>query len=134
MNTLIIKLGATGDVVRTTPLLEKLTGPISWVTAAKNRPLLEGLQDNLYSLSWEERHLAANKSYDLVINLEDTIEVGLFVQSLKFERLFGAFLQTDNQLGYTEDSRGWFDLSLISRFGKQSATGSSLKIARPIRI
>jgi lipopolysaccharide heptosyltransferase II len=130
MSTLIIKLGATGDVVRTTPLLEKFTGPITWVTAAKNRPLLEGLQDNLRNLSWEERHLAADKSYDLVVNLEDTLEAGLFVQSLKFERLFGAFLQGDNRLSYTDDSRGWFDLSLISRFGKQSADQLKLENRR----
>jgi heptosyltransferase II len=130
MNTLIIKLGATGDVVRTTPLLEKITGPITWVTAARNRPLLEGLQENLKSLSWEERHLAANKSYDLVINLEDTLEAGQFVRGLKFGRLFGAFLESDNRLVYTDDSRGWFDLSLISRFGKQSADQLKLENRR----
>jgi len=130
MNILIIKLGATGDVVRTTTLLEKFTCGITWVTAAKNLPLLAGLQENLHSLSWEERHLAANKSYDLVINLEDTLEVGLFVQSLKFGRVFGAFLDTDNRLTYTDDSREWFDLSLISRFGKQAADRLKLENRR----
>jgi heptosyltransferase II len=121
MNIIIIKLGATGDVVRTTPLLRKLDGRITWITAAKNVSLLEGLRDNLRSLSWEQRHSVANESYDFVINLEDTLEAGQFVQALKFCRLFGASLGTENQLAYTDDSRAWFDLSLISRLGKQAA-------------
>ena len=130
MNILIIKLGATGDVVRTTPLLTKLDGRITWITAAKNVPLLEGLQDNLRSLSWEQRNSAENEGYDLVINLEDTLEVGQIVQTMKFDRLFGAFLEADNRLTYTEDSRGWFDLSLISRFGKQQADKLKLENRR----
>jgi ADP-heptose:LPS heptosyltransferase len=121
MNTLIIKLGATGDVVRTTPLLDKLGGKITWITAAKNMPLLEGLEKNPRSLSWEQRNAVVNERYDLVINLEDTLESGQFVQTLKFGRLFGAFLDASGKLIYTDDSRGWFDLSLISRFGKQEA-------------
>ena len=36
MDILIIKLGATGDVVRTTPLLRRLDGNATWITAAKN--------------------------------------------------------------------------------------------------
>jgi ADP-heptose:LPS heptosyltransferase len=36
MNVLIIKLGATGDVVRATPLLKCFKGQLSWLTATKN--------------------------------------------------------------------------------------------------
>jgi lipopolysaccharide heptosyltransferase II len=130
MRILIIKLGATGDVVRTTPLLEKFACPVTWVTAAKNLPLLEGLRENLQVLSWEQRHLAADKSYDLVINLEDTMESGFFVRGLKYNRTFGAILEKDNRLSYTDDSRDWFDLSLISRFGKQAADKLKLENRR----
>ncbi|HEX3627765.1 MAG TPA: hypothetical protein VH280_20335 [Verrucomicrobiae bacterium] len=130
MHILIIKLGATGDVVRTTPLLEKMTGHITWITAAKNLSLLEGLQANLRCLSWEERHLAASQIYDQVINLEDTLESGRFAQSLKYSRVFGAFLEADGRLTYTNDSREWFDLSLISRFGKQAADRLKLENRR----
>lgn len=130
MHILIIKLGATGDVVRTTPLLEKFTCRITWITAAKNLPLLEGLQDNLRCLSWDERELAANQPYDLVINLEDTLESGRFVQGLKYGRLFGAFLEKDDRLTYTDNSHDWFDLSLISRFGKQAADRLKLENRR----
>jgi heptosyltransferase-2 len=130
MNILIIKLGATGDVVRTTPLLEKLSGEITWITAAKNVSLLNGLRKNLRSISWEQRNTVANERHDFVINLEDTRESCEFVRALKFGRLFGAFLDTNNNLVYSDDSRGWFDLSLISRFGKAEADKLKLKNRR----
>jgi heptosyltransferase-2 len=130
MNILIIKLGATGDVVRTTPLLEKLSGRITWITAAKNVALLEGLKKNPRSLSWEQRSSVANERHDFVINLEDTPESGQFVQTLKFGRLFGAFLDANGKMVYTDDSLGWFDLSLISRFGKSEADKLKLQNRR----
>jgi lipopolysaccharide heptosyltransferase II len=130
MNILIIKLGATGDVVRTTPLLEKLNGKITWITASKNVALLGGLKENLRSLSWERRQSVLNERYDFVINLEDTPESGEFVRALKFGRLFGAFLDANGKLVYSDDSRGWFDLSLISRFGKAEADKLKLKNRR----
>jgi ADP-heptose:LPS heptosyltransferase len=121
MNTLIIKLGATGDVVRTTPLLGRLNGQVTWITAAKNTVLLEGLKDTLRCVSWEERQRVAHSNYDLVINLEDSLEVGLYLKTLEFEKLFGAYLDSADQLCYTDDSKRWFDLSLISTYGRERA-------------
>jgi len=60
-------------------------------------------------------------SYDLVINLEDTPDLAEFIKSVKVSRLFGACLDTAGRLTYTPDSKRWFDLSLISSFGKQDA-------------
>jgi hypothetical protein len=40
---------------------------------------------------------------------------------LKFKQLFGAYLNGDHKLDYTSDSREWFDLSLISRYGRAEA-------------
>jgi heptosyltransferase-2 len=129
MNTLILKLGATGDVVRTTPLLKHLSGEVSWVTAAKNVPLLAGLTPTLRSAAWEQRASFCDREYDLVINLEDTLDVARFLQELKFRKLFGAYAVND-ALVYTDDSHGWFDLSLISRFGKATADKLKLKNRR----
>ena len=130
MNILIIKLGATGDVVRTTPLLHRLDGTVTWITAAKNVVLLQGLQRELRSVSWEQRHLVADMEYDLVINLEDTLEVAQFLLQVKFKQLFGACTDANGALVYTDDSRGWFDLSLISRFGKAAADKLKLENRR----
>jgi ADP-heptose:LPS heptosyltransferase len=121
MNLLIIKLGATGDVVRTTPVLSRLSGRVTWLTAAKNTVLLEGWKDNLRCLSWEEREKALDANYDLAINLEDTLAVAQFLKAVKCGAIFGAYLHLDGSLCYTENSRHWFDLSLISSYGRQQA-------------
>jgi heptosyltransferase-2 len=121
MSVLIIKLGATGDVVRTTPLLRRLDGPVTWVTAENNLALLEGIDREVRCVSWENRKRVANTGYDLVINLEDDRETSRFLKELKFKQLFGAYLKGDDKLTYTSDSRDWFDLSLISTFGREEA-------------
>ncbi|MDR3401009.1 MAG: glycosyltransferase family 9 protein [Chthoniobacter sp.] len=127
MNTLILKLGATGDVVRTTPLLKHLPGEVAWVTAAKNVPLLAGLTRTLHCVAWEQRAQLCGREYDLVINLEDTAEVARFLPELKYKKLFGARLDAAGAMACTDDARGWFDLSLISRLGKTAA--DELKLA-----
>lgn len=121
MNTLITKLGATGDVVRTTPFLNCLTGQVTWLTAAKNVVLLEGLMDNLRCFSWEERARVVDTNYDLAINLEDTLDVAEFLKTVECHEIFGAYSGSDNSLRYTDNSKRWFDLSLISAYGKQKA-------------
>ena len=121
MNVLIIKLGATGDVVRTTPLLRRLDGSVSWITAKNNLALLQGIDREVRCVSWEDRKRVADTTYDLVINLEDDWETSQFLDELTFKQLFGAHLNGDNQVAYTSDSRDWFDLSLISTYGREEA-------------
>ena len=121
MNTLIIKLGATGDVVRTTPLLRRLIGSVTWITAAKNGVLLDGLSDNLRHFSWEECARALDITYDLAINLEDTLEAALFLKTVRPAEIFGAYSDSSQRLRYTNNSKCWFDLSLISSHGRQEA-------------
>ena len=121
MSVLIIKLGATGDVVRTTPLLRRLAGPVSWIAAKNNLALLQGIDREVRCVSWENRNRVADTAYDLVINLEDDRESSSFLKELRFKQLFGAHLNGDDQLTYTSDSREWFDLSLISAYGRERA-------------
>jgi len=130
MNALLIKLGATGDVVRTTPLLSRLKGDVTWITAAKNTPLLKGLSHNLRCFSWEEREEIGDRNYDLVINLEDTLEVARFLRTVRHRQLFGAYVNSNNVLRYTKDSEAWFDLSLISVYGREQADKLKLKNRR----
>jgi heptosyltransferase-2 len=121
MNVLIIKLGATGDVVRTSSLLNRFTGPVTWVTAPKNVVFLTELRKDLRALSWEQREQARDAKYDLVINLEDDLDSSAFLKTVEHKRLFGAYVDTANALQYTDDSHRWFDLSLISRYGRTQA-------------
>src|SRR6266704_6318655 len=121
MNVLIVKLGATGDVVRTTTLLRRLSRSVTWITAAKNAVLLDGLSDNLRHFSWEARARALDIPYDLAINLEDTIEVAMFLKSVRPAEIFGAYSDSSQRLRYNDNSKCWFDLSLISFHGRQEA-------------
>lgn len=121
MNVLIMKLGATGDVVRTSTLLRRLNANVTWITAAKNVVYLEGVFGNLKVLSWEDRDKACGPRYDLIICLEDTMDVAEFLAGIESDRRFGAYLASDRQIKYTDDAKKWFDLSLISVHGRREA-------------
>jgi ADP-heptose:LPS heptosyltransferase len=121
MSVLILKLNATGDVVRTTALLNRFREGVTWVTARNNISMLDGVAPGLRCLAWEDREIARDQPYDLVINLEDETEVAAFAATVEQNRVFGARLNGADSLTYSEDSRGWFDLSLISRYGRSKA-------------
>jgi hypothetical protein len=108
-----------------------LGGQVTWLSAANNVVLLENVIDDLRSISWEDRRLVSDIRYDLIINLEDTLEVGRFVKTLQTARLFGAYVDSASQLRYTDDSASWFDLSLISTYGREKADELKLKNRRP---
>jgi ADP-heptose:LPS heptosyltransferase len=127
MDILIVKLGATGDVVRTTTLLRSLRGEVTWLTDQKNTVLLQNLSQDVRCFSWEARDSCRDRTYDLVISLEDTLDVAMFVAGLDYGRLWGAQLGSGEVVVYTEDSRSWFDLSIISRYGRRQA--DELKLA-----
>src|SRR3954467_5782399 len=126
MHILILKLGATGDVVRTTSLLRRFAGDVTWITTAKNAVFVRNLERNVRCLTWEEREKARDSKYDLAINLEDTSDVAEFLMDLNCAQIFGAYLD-GGKLSYTDDSKAWFDLSLLSVFGRQKADELKLK-------
>src|SRR5205809_158885 len=121
MNVLIAKLGATGDVVRTTPLIGRLPGRITWLTADKNKVLFEGVSHSVRCFSWDDRDQLRDRRYDLAINLEDTVEVASFVRSLPSQQIWGAYLNATGGVSYTQDFSDWFDLSIISVHGRVKA-------------
>jgi ADP-heptose:LPS heptosyltransferase len=121
METLIIKLNATGDVVRTTPLLRRLRGQVTWITDQRNRELLDGLSSNILCLDWDSRSQAQHSRYDVLINLEDDAASGAFAATVPHDRLFGAYLTAEGRVAYTDDARRWFDMSLISVYGRDTA-------------
>jgi ADP-heptose:LPS heptosyltransferase len=120
VSILIIKLNAIGDVVRTSALLRKLSGNVTWVTAEANTDILRTIEKDR-CLGWDERQRVLHRHYDLVINLEDDLPAAQFARQVQHTRLFGAYLGADGSVGYSEDSRQWFDLSLISVYGRQRA-------------
>lgn len=119
MGTLIVKLDASGDVVRTTPLLARLGPDVTWVTSARNAVLVDSLP-GVRCLTWERREQALDRSYDLAIGLEDDLEPAEFVVRAAARRTWGAYAEGDS-VAYTDDSSGWFDLGLVSRHGRTRA-------------
>jgi len=117
MKTLIIKYGASGDVVRTTTLLNVLKGKVDWLTAPINVPLVKGLPGIVRVFTNEDITMLNKTEYDLVINLEDNLEAAQILNMVKHRELFGAYADKSGKLNYTDSSREWFDLSLISRHG-----------------
>jgi heptosyltransferase-2 len=124
---LIIKIGALGDVVRTTPMLRVLEANITWVTSAKAVPLLcdNPYIDCLHCIEDSQDVLKHNK-YDLVINLEDDESAAKLASKFERPTIVGAYMGRHG-ITYTDSAGGWFDMSLISRFSKAKA--DELKIS-----
>jgi heptosyltransferase II len=121
MRILIVKLGATGDVVRTTTLLNVLAGEISWLTSDLNEAMLRGSSKIKEIIPWSRCESLLGRHFDIVINLEDDRMPAELVRKLPFKELFGAYLNDSGEMAYTENLNDWFDLSLISRFGRKRA-------------
>lgn len=121
MKILIIKLGAAGDVIRTSSLLNLFNDDICWLTSDSNTILLKDSPRVKVCIPWSKRDALKKSKYDLVINLEDTIDASLILEDISYRDLFGAFLNKSGKLVYTDSSKEWFDLSLISRYGKEKA-------------
>jgi len=118
---LIVKLGAIGDVLRTTSLLpglaEKYPGAeIDWVTSEVARELLDWNAYLRRVYAWND--CDGVDGYDLAIGLEDEKDVCRFVGALDAKEVAGAYLDK-GKIVYTPSA--WFDMSMISRFGLEQA-------------
>ena len=127
MRILIIKLGAIGDVLRTTCILPGLRKKykncvIEWLT---DRDALDILSSNpsvgvvhvTEQLTLEKLVL---EKFDLVVNLDDSELACMIATEVTTEKIVGCYYE-NGAYCYTDDSAPWFDLSLISRFGKAQA-------------
>ena len=124
MDLLIIKHGALGDVVRTSyflPGLHRKYGPdtrIFWLTSTAAVDLLR-YHPQIYRLTTDPSELAP-REFDCILSLDDEHQAAVAATQLKHKQLVGACLSSD-ALTYTPDSAAWFDMGLISRYGKQEA-------------
>ena len=134
MDVLILKLGATGDVVRTTTLLRKLSGRVTWVTTSNNKALLEGYEHpgtELRIVPWENRSVLQGATFDLAINLSWSARGRSEIcRSISAKRIFGANINDTGEMSYSKDSSDWLDLSLISIHGRKKADELKLQNRR----
>ncbi|MFH2051708.1 MAG: glycosyltransferase family 9 protein [bacterium] len=95
---LIIKLGAAGDVIRTTPLLAPLRRDfpdhaLSWVTDFPE--LLPGAVDDPLKLGHETILWLRRTRFDLVINLDKDRQACALAREVQADRLWGFTLGDD---------------------------------------
>jgi len=127
MDILIIKLAAIGDVLRTTAALPALKEKypdcnISWVTENKSFDILKNNEfiDKIYLIDEDLNEKLKDEVFDLIISLDDESKACELASSLKSKKIIGSYLK-DGEKAYTEDSAQWFDMGLISRYGKEKA-------------
>jgi len=123
---LIIKLGAVGDVLRTTSILkgvkEKYAGSgVTWVTKKESYELLKNNQhiNKIFFIDQPLKELY-KIHFDLVVSLDDEDEACMLATRINKKKLIGAYY-SDNKKIYTKDSSEWFDMGLISKYGKEKA-------------
>ncbi|MBW2976716.1 glycosyltransferase family 9 protein [Candidatus Woesearchaeota archaeon] len=127
MEILIIKLGAIGDVIRTTSVLPGLKEKyknclIDWVTKKESFDILKNNNfiDKVLLIEDNVTSKLKNKSYDLLISLDDGFDACSLATEIHTKNITGAYLNNGKK-AYTKDSSLWFDMGLISKFGKQKA-------------
>lgn len=138
---LILKTAALGDVLRTTSILPGLCARypdcrVTWVTAraafdlVRTHPLIAAVETvdaaSQASVDALARKLAPTR-WTRVISLDDERPLCALASALDAEQISGAYLGQDGQRAYTPDVAPWFDMGLLSSFGKEVA--DRLKIA-----
>ncbi len=134
-----MKTGALGDVLRTTSILPGLRkrypdARITWVVARGGEDLLRfhsdvasvvAIDPNDPASLARAREELGRVNWSRVISLEDEEPLCELATALggRGENgvLSGAFVAREGKLGYTPDTSLWFDMGLISVFGKSEA-------------
>jgi heptosyltransferase-2 len=78
----------------------------------KSNPYIDRLSASFHDFNGE--------CFDIVYSLDDEIEVVSNVANLSYKRVVGAVLEGCN-LTYTADAADWFNMGLLSKFGKFKA-------------
>ncbi len=134
-----MKTGALGDVLRTTSILPGLRkrypdARITWVVARGGEDLLRfhpevarvaGVDPNDPASLARARVELGRVRWRRVLSFDDEEPLCRLVTELGAQRengvLSGAYAGPDGTLAYTPDSAPWFDMGLISAFGKREA-------------
>jgi len=125
---LIIKIGALGDVLRTTCILQGLKArfsqsTITWLTDVSAASLLENnalIDKLLFAQDVKDKNLAEALNFDLTISLDDDHNASVLASQISTKKLVGAYLGKSGPT-YTPDSSPWFDMGLISKLGEKEA-------------
>ena len=122
MKILIIKLGALGDVLRTTSLLKGIKqkykeSEIYWVTKKESINLLKNnhliyksvISDSDYPINLKNIH------FDIVINLDEDMAACNITKNVTKDKIIGFFLDKKNNILCTETAKEWYDMGLLGK-------------------
>ena len=123
MKTLIVKLAALGDVVRTTTLLQELKGEIYWLTKSNALEILRSQKITKVYLTDNNQDIQElyKTKFDLIVSLDEEPYILEIVKGIPRKKIIGVFLDKKNKINYTSESTYWFDMSLSSKLGKEKA-------------
>jgi heptosyltransferase II len=131
MNILIIKYGALGDVIRTSYFLEGLYKKfnfkikIFWLTEYRAydllrfNPFIDEIFTNISIQSPDIFKRLAQIKFDWILSLDDELYFNL--NQLNYKKITGLYKDDTNIYTYTEDVARWFDMGIVSKFGKTEA-------------
>jgi heptosyltransferase-2 len=126
---LVIKLGAMGDVLRTTFILNGLKelypkSEISWIVDTKNAAVLEGntlIDKIIYNDENVVKYLVTN-FFDIVINLDLAFESLSFTKLSNKEKVLGFTLDDNrNIIPSNSYAKEWLKTSAYDEFKKDNA-------------
>ena len=126
ISILIIKLGAMGDVLRTTFILEGLKelypqSRINWIVNANNAAVLEGNQyiDNIIINDDSVNYFLVKNFFDLVINLDLAPESLALAKLSNRSKIAGYFLDDSrNIVCSSETAKQWLSTSAYDELKK----------------
>jgi len=127
---LLIKLGAMGDVLRTTALLEPLQkqypeGAIDWLVRPESAPLLENnpLIREVWKLAPETGPRLQTEEFDLCVNLDLGADSLSLASATRAERKLGYGLgPRGDVIRYNPEAEEWFQLSHSDRLKRENET------------
>jgi heptosyltransferase-2 len=126
---LVIKLGAPGDVLRTTALLPAMKkawpdSEITWVTRASARDLLLNLPqiDRLLTLEDEGALGLLGERFDLLLNLDnDSVASSLATQIQAGEKRGFVLNEQGRIVEANPEARPWLEMALFDRIKKENS-------------
>ena len=120
---LIIKLGAAGDVIRTTPLVIKYKElypdcQISWIT---NFPeILSTKIDKIYKFDFKSTYILLNQKFDIAINLDKDIEACAFLKDINAKEKYGFTIKSNNIYPETPAASHKLITGLYDKYSKEN--------------
>ena len=117
-NILIVKTAAAGDVLRTTFVLDTLSKifNVYWLTDSLCVPLINSRLANVVTDINELKGI----EFETIYSLEEDISLLAQIQTLTYNNLIGCYINEDI-VTYLAPNELWFDISLVSKFGIESA-------------